>query len=82
MTFACEWHSQMQSVNILCLSLLFTKSRMGLLVGGFFGLGTGTLAVHVLRSACCCGTDTAAAGGACAGTGSAVTKPCHSQDPG
>lgn len=36
MTFACEWHSQMQSVKILCLSLLFTKSRMGLLVGVFF----------------------------------------------
>lgn len=76
MTFACERRSRMQSMQIHCLSLLFTKSGMELLAGRIFDLGTGTLAVGVLHSACCCGAEASAAGGAGAGQGSAVTEPC------
>lgn len=82
MSFACERHSGVQSMKIHCLSLLFTKTRMELLVGRFFGLGTGSWAVGVLRSTCCCGAETSVAGEAGAGKGSAVTKPGHNQDAG
>lgn len=44
MTYACEWCSQMQSIKILCLSLLFTQSRMEFIAGRiFFAFRTGHL---------------------------------------